>query len=170
MGSEHMCTLVQGDPQLLLADPSKSRPLSLNHIPWACSLQSVNSGTRRWLLFSFESPRRREGSQMGSSCPGPGALSPGTPASFCLCASIPAEPDIFPGRSTATRSGTGAGSSSHSFLLPSLAERISALGSHHPHSSQLLAEAFIFGDCWWDGSQRGCLPRSPKVRRLGKFR
>lgn len=27
-----------GDPHLVLADPSESRPLSLNHIPWACSL------------------------------------------------------------------------------------------------------------------------------------
>lgn len=67
---------------------------------------------------------------MGSSCPGPGALSAGTPASFCLRASVPAEPDIIPGRGTATRSGTRPGSLSHPFLLPGLAEGISEMGSY----------------------------------------
>lgn len=48
LGSDHQpaliypgtdcCTRVQVDPHLILPDPSKSRPISLNHIPWACSL------------------------------------------------------------------------------------------------------------------------------------
>lgn len=39
VGSQQTCTLVLGDPHLLLADASKCRPVSINHIPQAHSVQ-----------------------------------------------------------------------------------------------------------------------------------
>lgn len=58
-GSEQTCTLVPGDSHLLLADLSKCRPVSINHIPWAHSLQLHELGDTEMDAFNFKESRKK---------------------------------------------------------------------------------------------------------------
>lgn len=93
---------------------------------------------------------------MGSFCPGSGAVSRNRSILLSLCLNT-SQTSYIPRQGHSNTQQQSVGSSSHPFLLPYLAEGISA-------------EPSSFGECQWDGNWWGCPPHSPRARRLGKFR